>query len=181
MTTRPIEWIYQNNDDNKMRYALGEKGSRVIACIGINPSTAIPDDLDNTLSSVKRIAKFNGYDGWVMFNVYPQRAKDISNLDFEVNDQVVKENTAIIKRTIIEYKIDTVWLAFGDLVEYRPYLQNCLLDLLDALKEVDIKWKMIQNPTQKGHPRHPLYKATESELTDFDVSGYVKRILKTNI
>jgi hypothetical protein len=178
MTTRPIEWIYLNNGDNKIRYALGEKGNRMVACIGVNPSTAEPDKLDNTLSSVKRIAIFNEYDGWVMFNVYPQRATDISNLDFEVNDQVVQENTAIIKRTIIEHKIDTVWLAFGDLIEYRPYLHSCLLDLFDALKELGIKWKIILNPTQKGHPRHPLYKASANGFIDFDMPRYVKEVLK---
>ncbi|MFR6424354.1 MAG: DUF1643 domain-containing protein, partial [Oscillospiraceae bacterium] len=45
-----------------------------LICIGINPSTAQPGDLDNTLKSVERIALGNGYDSFTMFNVYPQRA-----------------------------------------------------------------------------------------------------------
>jgi len=178
MMTQPIEWIYINNTDNKLRFAIGEKGTRMIACIGVNPSTAKPDDLDNTLGSVQRIALSNGYDGWVMFNIYPQRATDISEIDFKVDSQMAQENLAIVKRTLIEHKIDTIWLAYGDLVEYRPYLKACLLDLLDTLKELDIHWKIIQNPTQKGHPRHPLYKSTESRFQDFDINHYMGEILK---
>ena len=62
-----IEWLYLNNSDDTVRYVLGEKTKNMIACIGINPSTAKPNELDNTLKSVKRISAFNGFDGWIMF------------------------------------------------------------------------------------------------------------------
>ena len=45
-----------------------------LSALGVNPSTAEPDHLDNTLKSVERIALGNGYDSFIMFNVYPQRA-----------------------------------------------------------------------------------------------------------
>ena len=67
-------WIYVPDHYSEYRYILGTKGSRPLVCIGINPSTAAPDRLDNTLKSAQRIALFNGYDSFIMFNVYAQRA-----------------------------------------------------------------------------------------------------------
>ena len=54
-------------------------------CIGINPSTAVPDRLDNTLKSAQRIALFNGYDSFIMFNVYAQRATDPDDMEKTMN------------------------------------------------------------------------------------------------
>ena len=38
----------------------GDPGENPLICIGINPSTAAPGDLDNTLKSVERIAAGTG-------------------------------------------------------------------------------------------------------------------------
>ena len=68
--------IYIKNNKKNVRYALGEinkKGGRTLLCLGVNPSTAIPGNLDNTLKNVVKISKFNGYDSWIMLNVYPLR------------------------------------------------------------------------------------------------------------
>ena len=67
-------WLYVPNRYCDYRYILGTRGSRPLICVGINPSTAAPNDLDNTLKSVERIALGNGYDSFIMFNVYAQRA-----------------------------------------------------------------------------------------------------------
>ena len=67
-------WLYVPNTYSEYRYILGTRGERPLICIGINPSTAAPDALDPTLQSVQRIALANGYDSFLMFNVYAQRA-----------------------------------------------------------------------------------------------------------
>jgi len=46
-------WLYSKTSDNKARFLLGEKGNKTLICIGINPSTAEPDNLDRTLTVVK--------------------------------------------------------------------------------------------------------------------------------
>ena len=69
------KWLYVPDFYTEYRYILGTKGQNPLICIGINPSTAAPDDLDNTLKSVARIAAGNGFDSWTMFNVYAQRAE----------------------------------------------------------------------------------------------------------
>ena len=68
------KWLYAPNFYSEYRYILGTRGRHPLICIGINPSTAEPDHLDNTLKSVERIAHGNGFDSFIMFNVYAQRA-----------------------------------------------------------------------------------------------------------
>ena len=51
------------------RYILGTKGKKPLICIGINPSTAEPDNLDNTLKSVERIALGNGFDSSLLASI----------------------------------------------------------------------------------------------------------------
>jgi len=174
-------WLYLNNPKDTVRYVLGEKGARIVACIGINPSTARPNALDNTLRSVKRIANFNGCDGWVMYNVYPQRAKNPKHLHSEMDPGLHQKNIGILSQSIQDLGIDTIWLAYGDLIESRDYLPHCMLSLFEHLKPFDFKWKIIGEPTQKGHPKHPLYKPTQSPLVDFDIEKYVTEKLRTGL
>ena len=49
-------WLYAPCLYSEYRYILGTRGEKPLICIGINPSTAKPDALDNTLKSVERIA-----------------------------------------------------------------------------------------------------------------------------
>ena len=67
-------WLYVPNTYGEYRYILGTRGERPLICVGVNPSTAAPGDLDPTLKSVERVALHNGYDSFIMFNVYAQRA-----------------------------------------------------------------------------------------------------------
>ena len=67
-------WLYVPNTYSEYRYILGTRGQKSLICVGINPSTAAPDALDPTLQSAQRIALNNGYDSFLMFNVYAQRA-----------------------------------------------------------------------------------------------------------
>jgi len=86
------KWLYVPDFYTKYRYILGTAGDNPLICIGINPSTAAPDDLDNTLKSVSRIAEGNGYDSWIMFNVYAQRATRPDDMDGELNAPMHREN-----------------------------------------------------------------------------------------
>ena len=40
------KWLYVPNAYTEYRYILGTRGKNPLICIGINPSTAKPDDLD---------------------------------------------------------------------------------------------------------------------------------------
>lgn len=171
-------WLYLNDRNDEVRYLLGETGEKIIACIGVNPSTARPNALDPTLKSVKRIAQHNGFDGWLMYNLYPQRATDPKDLHVEVNHEDKRFNNYTIVKTIENLKIDTIWIAWGDLIDTRSYLYYCLVDLYEALKDHNLKWKIIDVPTKSGHPRHPLYKNSKSLLVDFEMENYINHIVK---
>lgn len=64
-------WKYHQSSDKSARYVLGTKGENTLLCFGVNPSTASPSDLDPTLKCVSRIAESNGYDSYIMCNLYP--------------------------------------------------------------------------------------------------------------
>ena len=71
-----MEWVYETNEDNSARFSLGQifdKNGKTLLCFGINPSTACPTSLDNTIRKLISISKNNGYDNWIMLNVYPQQ------------------------------------------------------------------------------------------------------------
>ncbi|TAI49154.1 DUF1643 domain-containing protein [Flagellimonas allohymeniacidonis] len=170
------KWIYRNNSDNTARFLLGEPGKNTLACIGLNPSTAQPELLDNTLKSVKRIAFSNGFDGWLMFNLYPQRATNPNKLTKVAKRTLISKNCEIFRLTIHQFEIKTLWLAFGNLVESRTYLPKCLIEMYAAVHTSGLQWKKAQSLTHKGHPRHPLYIPSSSILTDFDMAAYIKAI-----
>ena len=43
------EWLYVPDFYTEYRYILGTRGLNPLICIGVNPSTAEPGNLDNTL------------------------------------------------------------------------------------------------------------------------------------
>ena len=122
------------------RYILGTRGENPLICIGINPSTAAPDALDNTLKSVARIAGGNGYDSWIMFNVYAQRATRPDDMDIEKNERLHKENMRAfeyILRTVSSAGYSpAIWAAWGTIIEKRRYLPDCVRDMATLGKKI---------------------------------------------
>ena len=85
-------WLYVPNRYSEYRYILGTRGKKPLICVGINPSTAAPDALDPTLQSAQRIALANGYDSFLMFNVYAQRATRPDDMERALNPLLHEEN-----------------------------------------------------------------------------------------
>ena len=85
-------WLFVPNTYTEYRYILGTRGKKPLICVGINPSTARPGALDPTLKSVERLAAANGFDSWIMFNVYPQRATDPNDMDKTPDRALCDEN-----------------------------------------------------------------------------------------
>ena len=171
------KWIYFPNFYTEYRYILGTVGNRPIITIGINPSTAQAGELDNTLKSVVRVANRNGLDSFIMLNVYAQRATKPTDMDKEFNVQLHKENMEAF-RWALEHSGGTpaIWAAWGTLIGVRPYLKDCLRDMIEIAKEYGVRWVTAGTKSKAGHPHHPLYLPKESYFEDFDIEQYLEKI-----
>lgn len=175
----PEKWLYVPDSYYDYRYILGTKGSDPLICIGINPSTAAPDALDNTLKSVSRIANGNGFDSFIMFNVYAQRATNPDDMDKTPNIRLHEENMKAFRyilSNVGEGVRPTVWAAWGTIIEKRPYLRDCLCDMLEIGRRFDARWVSVGKRSKKGHPHHPLYLRSDAETEDFDIDAYLEVI-----
>ena len=172
------KWLYIPDFYTEYRYILGTRGDNPLICIGINPSTAAPDDLDNTLKSVARIAEGNGYDSWIMFNVYAQRATRPDDMDTELNEKLHQENMAAfeyIVRSVREKGYSpAVWAAWGTIVEKRGYLRDCLMDMVSLGESYGADWLCAGKCSVKGHPHHPLYLRKDEKTREFDIRSYLE-------
>ena len=168
------EWLYAPNFYSEYRYILGTRGKNPLICIGINPSTAQPGDLDNTLKSVQRIAHGNGFDSFIMFNVYAQRATDPDAMEWECNHLLHKENLEAFRYVLSISSAPAVWAAWGTIIEKRPYLPDCVRDMVAAGEEFGASWYCAGKVSKKGHPHHPLYLRKDEKIKPFDVAAYLK-------
>lgn len=170
------KWIYVPDFYSEYRYILGTRGEKPLICIGINPSTAEPDNLDNTLKSVERIALNNGYDSFIMFNVYAQRATNPDDMEKELNLKLHKENMNAFRYILSLSKKPSIWAAWGNIIEKREYLKDCVSDMIDIGKEYKAKWYSCGKVSKLGHPHHPLYLKKDLPLDGFDIEKYIKKI-----
>lgn len=174
------KWLYVPDYYTDYRYILGTRGKDPLICIGINPSTAAPGDLDNTLKSVSRIAAGNGYDSWIMFNVYAQRATDPDDMDTVLNERLHRENMRAfeyILKNVGEGVSPAVWAAWGTIIEKRPYLKDCVLDMVRLGREYGAKWYSAGKRSVKGHPHHPLYLRRDAPTEELDIVSYLENCL----
>ena len=170
------KWLYAPNFYSEYRYILGTRGEKPLICIGINPSTARPDDLDNTLKSVERIALGNGYDSFLMFNVYAQRATDPDTMERVCNPRLHHENMEAFRYILSLSPAPAVWAAWGSIIEKRKYLPRCVRDMLEIGREYGASWYRAGAVTKKGHPHHPLYLRKDEKLKPFDVESYLEHL-----
>lgn len=169
------DWIYHKNDDNTCRYTLGVDGDKMLICCGINPSTAKPNELDNTVRRLDRFAKDNGYDGYIMINIYPQISTDPKNIHLDLDETIHKHNLKKLKRIFKAYPNSDMWAAWGVLIETRQYFYQSLKEMYSISKQYDLNWIHFNQLTKKGHPRHPLYLRADSEIFEFDIENYIEK------
>lgn len=174
------KWLYVPDFYSEYRYILGTRGENPLICIGINPSTAEPDNLDNTLKSVERIALGNGFDSFIMFNVYAQRATSPKDMEKELNKHLHSENMKAFDYVLsLSKNTPCVWAAWGTIIKERDYLVDCVLDMIEIGKNYNARWVSAGARSKNGgHPHHPLYLKKDSSIEDFDISAYCESLRK---
>ena len=171
-------WLYVPNDYEEYRYILGTRGENPLICVGINPSTAAPDALDNTLKSVERVALYNGYDSFLMFNVYAQRATRPDDMERSCNAALHRQNMRAFDYalSLCASGKPAVWAAWGAIIEKRDYLPDCVRDMIAVGEARGAVWYCAGARSKKGHPHHPLYLRKDSVLEPFDVTDYLNHL-----
>jgi hypothetical protein len=168
------KWLYVPPFYGEYRYILGTQGKNPLICIGINPSTAAPDNLDNTLKSVERIAHGNGHDSFIMFNVYAQRATDPDDMELTCNYSLHLENIKAFEYILsLCSDVPSVWAAWGAIVEKRDYLINLISDFEKISEKYSARWYSCGPLSRKGHPHHPLYLRADTQKQPFDIKNYL--------
>ena len=170
-----MDWIYETNPENTVRFTLGIEGSRPLICIGVNPSTAEPDNLDPTLRSVHKKAGIHGFDSWIMLNLYPLRETAPKKPPPSPDLNLHLENLRHIGR-IFARSSPVIWAAWGTLITKRPYLVNCLEDIHMISLDYNCKWTTLGKESKAGHPHHPLYLSDSSEMKEFDIGAYLSAL-----
>ena len=170
-------WIYVPDFYTEYRYILGTRGADPLICIGVNPSTAEPGKLDNTLKSVERIAAGNGYDSFIMFNVYAQRATRPDDMDRELDPRLHRANMDAFRWVLSQVGpgvAPAVWAAWGAVIEKRPYLPGCVRDMVRLGERYGAHWLRAGKCSAKGHPHHPLYLRKDERIREFDIERYLR-------
>ncbi len=167
-------WIWEKTADNNSRFVLGTSGANPLVCFGINPSTAVPYNLDPTVTRVSRFATRTPgeFDSWVMLNVYPQISTDPKGMHRTLDHELKDQNEQHIAQ-IVDGKPLTLLAAWGTLVESRPYLMHAMRDIVHLPELRNARWVSLGDTTKAGHPKHPLYLKSTTPFVPFDIRSYV--------
>ena len=147
--------IYHNDRNDKWRYTLGKSASGKLLTIGLNPSTATQEKADVTVAKVEKVAEMNGFDGFVMLNLYPVRNKDFKALPRKPDKKAFEQNLNRIEEIVAAEKSPVIWAAWGSSIEHHSYFVEARNQLTVRLSKYKAKWLHFGELTADGHPRHP--------------------------
>lgn len=168
--------IYSNARNDSWRFTLGKSGSRKLLAIGLNPSTATKEKSDTTVAKVEGVAKRNGFDGFVMLNLYPVRSTDFNDLSVDVDAEAFSENLNRIETLVASEPKPIVWAAWGESIRAREYFVAAARELFVRLQRYGTSWQHFGALTNSGHPRHPSRLQYAWSFSKFDTKRYVQTL-----
>ncbi len=136
------------------RYTLGKMGTNPLVAICMNPSAAKEECSDSTINRIIKVSQKLNHDGWIVFNLYPERATDAKNLE-GYNKDISEHNMEVIRSFLIGHGIKEVWGAWGNSNGIET-LELAKADLLKLLRETKVRVFYFGTLTKEGNPRHPL-------------------------
>lgn len=146
----------QSNANYRYYLKYMEKGTlstNTLYVVGLNPSTADMNTPDATMKRLFRLCVLNGYDSFVMFNLYPHRATEPNDMDKSVNNLEFNKNIDYIKKGLPQGA--TVLLCYGSNICKRSYLIDSLMKIRQIGEKKKVNWKCI-GENEYGFPSHPI-------------------------
>ena len=188
--------LYRANQRDTCRFVLGTAGARPLFVVGLNPSTANREKSDVTATKVAHVARAEGYDGFVMTNLYPRRSTCPDNLPLRADSKMWQSNLDIISELARCESRPQFWAAWGADIGKRRYLARACQSLADNVADMGGSWwsfgPVTSGPaqkgaipgglkdkgllTKKGHPRHPSRLNYEWSLQRFDIQRYLGQL-----
>lgn len=168
--------IYSNSRRDAWRFTLGNSGKRKLFTVGLNPSTATKEKSDPTVARVQKVAKNNGFDGFVMLNLYPVRATDYRTLPSVVDETAFSENLARIESVISAEESPLVWAAWGESILHHTFFVDACIELIARLKTHNVRWQHFGEMTASGHPRHPSRLSYSWRFAPLEVERYARTL-----
>lgn len=165
------------NQTTQTRFTLEKSGNNPLIIIGLNPSTASPFKGDPTSRSIERIVANNGFDGWIIINLYPLRSSKPSKLPETIDLKIHDENLQVIQEILQRIKKTTIWAAWGNGINKKKYLGDCLEDIHQVTENHECTWVHFGDLTKKGNPRHPLYLNQNLQFFSLKMRAYLSRKL----
>ena len=101
-----------------------------------------------------------------------RKTKASNNLEYEEqpDEELSRNNIAVIKEIMARYKFWRIWAAWGDAIDTRDYY-------VEELKKIEslssMEWYHNGKMTRQGNPRHPLYLPDDAEFEWFPVADYI--------
>lgn len=144
-------------EERTHRFALGNTsrasaGDPPLIAICMNPSYADHSEADRTVNRLIQASVDNAQPGWVMLNLYPERATDASKLlDYDAG--LSTANCAAIEQVLRQYAVPEVLVAWGGLK--HATLRRAKRDVLDTLDRLGVKPFTYDGLTTGGDPFHP--------------------------
>jgi hypothetical protein len=165
--------IYQEANNDLWRFALGRRGRRKLLTIGLNPSTATNEKSDTTVAKVEGVARQNGFDGFVMLNLYPVRSKNFQNLPVKVETGAFAENLKCIEELVASEPKPVIWVAWGENILARDFFVAAAREIFARLQKYGSLWRHFGSLTASDHPRHPSRLSYEWKFSTFDTKRYM--------
>lgn len=144
--------------DRKYRYSLWRiwnTDKPLMMVIGLNPSKADENILDNTTKKIAKIADYNGFGGFYMMNCFAYVSTDPAKLIADENDTI---NMRLLK--FVSKKCQDVVFAWGDFkIISHIGISNKIMNMFPEAKALDIN--------KSGSPKHPLYCKIKTKLINY--------------
>lgn len=167
--------LYECNNDDTARFILGRNGTKKLFVVGLNPSTANKEKSDTTIAKVERVARNNGFDGFVMANLYPLRSTDPNGLPEVVDENLFQNNFNQIMLLAEQEDKPIFWAAWGGDIVLRAYLSKSFSELVTLIAKINGSWVNYGELRKDGHPRHPSRLSYSWQFSAFDAVSYAQR------